>query len=162
MHVRARGTFLVVFCLVGCSFGAATLRAQSSDTAKPAPSADDHSAADDAPPSGNAAPSQDASKAALGTTKIRIKVTGNTDKPVGNASVYVRFNTSGGFLRHDKLAEMDLKTNQDGSVKVPEIPQGKVMIQVVAPGWHTFGKWYDIDQAEQTISIQLVPPPHWY
>jgi hypothetical protein len=57
---------------------------------------------------------------------------------------------------------MDLKTNQDGSVKVPEIPQGKVMIQVVAPGWHTFGKWYDVEQPEQVISIQLEPPPHWY
>jgi len=95
-------------------------------------------------------------------TRIRIRITGNTDKPVSNASVYVRYPTSGGFLRHDKLAEMDLKSNQDGSVKVPEIPQGKVMIQVIAPGWHTFGKWYDVDQPEQTISIQLMPPPHWY
>jgi hypothetical protein len=96
------------------------------------------------------------------TTKLRILVTGTSDKPIGNASVYVRYNTAGGFLHHDKLAEMDLKTNQDGSVKVPAIPQGKVMIQVIAPGWHTFGKWYDIDKAEEIISIKLDAPPHWY
>ena len=96
-----------------------------------------------------------------GTTRLRIRVTAN-DKPVSNASVYVRFYTSGGFLRHDKLAEMNFKTNLDGSVKVPEIPQGKILIQVIAKGWHTYGKWYDIDKDEQLIPIALEPPPHWY
>lgn len=96
-----------------------------------------------------------------GTTKLRIRVTAN-DKPVSNASVYVRFYTSGGFLRHDKLAELNFKTNLDGSVKVPEIPQGKILIQVIAKGWHTYGKWYDIDKDEESIPIALEPPPHWY
>jgi len=96
-----------------------------------------------------------------GTTRLRIRVTAN-DKPVPNASVYVRYYTSGGFLRHDKLAELNFKTNQDGSVKVPEIPQGKILIQVIATGWHTYGKWYEIDKDEDLIAIALEPPPHWY
>jgi hypothetical protein len=95
-------------------------------------------------------------------TKLRIVVTAGEDKPIGNASVYVRFNTSGGFLRHEKQVEMNFKTNQDGSVKVPEIPQGKILIQVIATGWHTYGKWYDVEKDEETITIKLVPPPHWY
>jgi hypothetical protein len=95
------------------------------------------------------------------TTKLRIEVTGNA-KPVGNAAVYVRFNQSGGLLHRDKLAELDLKTNQDGSVKVPAIPRGRIQVQVVADGWHTFGKWYEIETAEQTIQIELKPPAHWY
>lgn len=95
-------------------------------------------------------------------TKLKVIVTTPEDKPVGNASVYVRFNTSGGFLRHDKEVEMNFKTNQDGSVKVPEIPQGKVLIQVIATGWHTYGKWYDLEKEEETISIKLARPPHWY
>ena len=95
-------------------------------------------------------------------TKLRIHVLTDAGKPVPNASIYVRFNTEGGFLHHDKLAEMNLKTNQDGSVKVPEVPQGKILIQVIAPGWHTYGKWYDINKDEDTIEIKLVPPPHWY
>jgi uncharacterized GH25 family protein len=97
-----------------------------------------------------------------GNVKLHIKVLTDSGKPLANASVYVRFNVEGTFLHHDKQAEMNFKTNQDGSVKVPEIPQGKVLIQVIAPGWHTYGKWYDENKTEDTIEIKLVPPPHWY
>jgi hypothetical protein len=48
------------------------------------------------------------------TTKLRIHVTA-ADKPVGNASVYVRFPVTGGLFHKDKLAELNLKTNEDGS-----------------------------------------------
>ena len=95
-------------------------------------------------------------------TRLKIRVVDPSGKPVGNASVYVRYYTSGGLLHHDKLEELDLKTNQDGSVKVPEIPQGKILIQVIAKGWHTYGKWYEIQQSEQSVPIKLEVPPHWY
>jgi hypothetical protein len=109
-----------------------------------------------------AARSRDDNSQPAPTTKLHLRVLNDEGKPVGNASVYVRFNTNGGFLHHDKLAELDLKTNQDGTVKVPPIPQGKILIQVIAKGWHTFGKWYDIEQAEESIEIKLEAPPHWY
>lgn len=96
------------------------------------------------------------------TTKLHLLVLTDDGKPVGNASVYVRFYTGGGLMHHDKLAELDLKTNQDGSVKVPPIPQGKILIQVIAKGWHTFGQWYDVEKNEESIEIKLEPPPHWY
>jgi len=96
------------------------------------------------------------------TTKIRIQVNDPNDHPVTNASVYVRYYMSGGFLRHEKLAELSFKTNQEGAVKVPEIPQGKILIQVIAKGWHTFGKWYDMDKEAESVSIKLEQPPHWY
>jgi hypothetical protein len=97
------------------------------------------------------------------TVKLRIEVASAADgKPIGNASVYVRFNESGGFLHREKLTELNFKTNQDGSAKIPEVPQGKILIQVIAKGWHTFGKWYEIETEEQTIQIKLDPPPHWY
>jgi hypothetical protein len=95
------------------------------------------------------------------TTKLRIHVTA-ADKPIGNASVYVRFPVAGGLLHKDKLAELNLKTNEDGSVKVPDIPRGKILIQVVAKGWKTYGKWYDIDTDPMTVEIKLEPPAHWY
>ena len=94
--------------------------------------------------------------------RLRILVTGSGDKPVANASVYVRFNVPGGLIHKDKLAELDLKTSQDGSVKVPAVPQGKILIQVIATGWHTYGKWYDIEKDEDLVEIKLDPPPHWY
>jgi hypothetical protein len=96
-----------------------------------------------------------------GTTKLRIVVTGN-DKPVSNASVYVKYNEPGGLFHHEKLAEMNFKTNLDGTVKVPEIPRGKILIQVIAKGWHTYGKWYEIETESETIRIKLEPPPRWY
>jgi len=95
-------------------------------------------------------------------TKLKIRVKTDSDKPIANASVYVRFYTAGGAWHHDKLAEMNFKTNQDGSVKVPEVPQGKILIQVIAAGWHTYGKWYDVEKEQESIEIKLVPPPHWY
>ncbi len=95
--------------------------------------------------------------------KLKIQITaGDQDKPVENASVYIRYAEPGGLFHRNKEAELNFKTNQQGSVKVPEVPRGKVLIQVVAQGWHTFGKWYDIENDEQTIQIKLEKPPKWY
>ena len=96
------------------------------------------------------------------TTKLRIHVVSADDKPVSNASVYVRFPVAGGLFHKDKLAELNLKTNEDGSVKVPDIPRGKILIQVVAKGWKTYGKWHEIDTETMTVEIKLEPPAHWY
>jgi hypothetical protein len=96
------------------------------------------------------------------TIKLRIQVSGADGKPVGNASVYIRYNEPGGLFHKDKLAELNFKTNQDGSVKVTDVPQGKILIQVVAKGWHTYGKWYEFNTDSETVQIKLDPPPHWY
>lgn len=112
-------------------------------------------------PADNKDNKKDSKPSDSGTTKLRIHVTAG-EKPVGNASVYVRFPVAGGMFHHDKLAELNLKTNEDGSAKVPDIPRGKILIQVVAKGWKTYGKWYDIDTDTLTVEIKLEPPPHWY
>jgi hypothetical protein len=95
------------------------------------------------------------------TTRLRIEIVDPSDKPVGNASVYIRFSQPT-LMHKDKLSELNLKTNEDGTVKVPAIPQGKILIQVIAKGWHTYGKWYDIEKDEDTIPIKLEAPTHWY
>jgi hypothetical protein len=109
-----------------------------------------------------AASAQDKDASDPNTTRLKIVIRNHDDKPVGNASVYLRFNQAGGFLHKDKLAEMSFKTNVDGTVKVPGVPVGKVLIQVVGKGIHTYGKWYDIAKDQDTIEIKLEPPPHWY
>lgn len=139
--LRLFGVVNCAIVLVAAFFVAGSCRAQSSDASKG---------------------EKGSQQSAAGTTKLTLVITGNTGKPIGNATVYVRFPESGGFLRHQKLAELDLKTNEDGKVKVPEIPQGKILIQVLAKGWHTFGKWYEVQTESQTIEIKLDPPPHWY
>jgi hypothetical protein len=115
-----------------------------------------------APPEKSGAQEKKETKSAnRATTRLRIVVTGN-DKPVSNASVYVKYNEPAGLFRRDKLAEMSFKTNLDGSVKVPEVPRGKILIQVIAKGWHTYGKWYEVETESETIQIKLDPPPRWY
>jgi hypothetical protein len=96
------------------------------------------------------------------STRLKIVVTNFDGKPVASASVYVRFNEPGSFLHKDKLAEMAFKTNDDGSVKVPNVPVGKVLIQVVGKGLHTYGKWFDVAKDQEAIEIKLERPPHWY
>ena len=91
------------------------------------------------------------------TSRLRIELTGGDEnKPVADASIYLRF-------PDQKKVELDLKTNQEGIARSPEIRQGKVLIQVVAPGWKTYGEYHDVTESEQTIQIHLVKPPiRWY
>jgi hypothetical protein len=94
--------------------------------------------------------------------KLRIEVTAEKGQPVGNASVYIRYPEEHHLLRRSTQVEMNFKTNQDGSVKVPEVRLGKILIQVVVPGWKTYGKWYILEKDDETIQIKLEKPPHWY
>lgn len=97
-----------------------------------------------------------------GMVRLTIMVTGGKEKkPVSNASVYVKF-VERRTLARDRKIEMDLKTDMRGRCRTPEIPTGKFLIQVVAPGWNTFGQYYEVDQSKKLIPINLVPPPKWY
>lgn len=92
-----------------------------------------------------------------GSAELRIELTGGyTKKPIADASVYLKF-TESKVLR-DKPIELNLKTNQNGVARSPQIPKTRVLIQIVSPGWKTFGQYYDIDQDEQTIQINLERP----
>ena len=57
---------------------------------------------------------------------------------------------------------LETKTNQQGSVSIPEIPQGKITIQIIADNFQTFGSVYELNQPEQIISIKLNPPQAQY
>jgi len=104
-----------------------------------------------------AAQSEKPTAKSKGTTRLRIEVTGgDANKPVSEASVYLRY-------ANDKKAELDLKTNQEGIARSPEIPQGKILVQIVAPGWKTYGEFHDITETEQTVQVHLVrPTTKWY
>jgi hypothetical protein len=109
--------------------------------------------AQQAPPQKTQAPSP--------ANRITIEVTGgDADKPVENASVYVK--TIEQHLIKDKKFEVNVKTNQQGVAHVPDAPMGRVLVQVVADGWKTYGHWYDISEAKQVIKIHLERPPKWY
>lgn len=93
--------------------------------------------------------------------RLTIEVTGgDSDKPVENASVYVK--TVEEHLIKDKKFEVNVKTNLKGVARVPDSPMGRVLIQVVADGWKTYGRWYDITEHQQVIKVHLDRPPKWY
>jgi hypothetical protein len=92
---------------------------------------------------------------------IRIEVTGgDKNKPIENASVYVRYNEPHRF-KSEKLVEMNVKTSVDGKVKVPLVPKGKILIQVIAEGWKTYGRWFELTDDGQVFKIHLDRPASW-
>ena len=115
-------------------------------------------------PAGSAQSGKDQEKPAKpsATAQLRIELTGgDAKKPVADASVYLKF-TEDRLLR-DKRVEFNLKTNQNGVARSPVIPKGRVLIQIVAPGWKTFGQWYEIDRDEQVIQINIDrPTTRWF
>ena len=93
--------------------------------------------------------------------KLTIEVTGGDEnKPVENASVYLK--TVEEHMLKDKKFEVNVKTNQKGVAHVPDPPAGRVLIQVVAEGWKTYGHWFDVTDPKQVIKVHLEKPPKWY
>jgi hypothetical protein len=93
--------------------------------------------------------------------RLTIEITGgDADKPIENASVYLK--TQEDRLIKDKKTEVNVKTNIQGIAHVPQPPVGRVLIQVVAEGWKTYGRWYDITDSKQVVKIHLDRPPKWY
>ena len=94
--------------------------------------------------------------------RITIEVTGGEKSvPVENASVYVKF-IEEHSLKKDKKLEMNVKTSREGIAHVPSAPMGRVLVQVVAEGWKTYGRWLDVTDPKQTIKVHLERPPKWY
>jgi hypothetical protein len=109
----------------------------------------------------NDAPPSKKEQAPAPGNRITIEVTGgDANKPVENASVYVK--TIEQHLIKDKKFEVNVRTNQQGVAHVPDAPMGKVLVQVVADGWKSYGHWYEITDPKQEIKIHLERPPKWY
>jgi len=140
--MRSSTKFFVCLCLAACVVIAQQVGAQNSpaSTSKP-----------QTPP-----PARDIQ------TRITIEVTGGEKSvPVENASVYVKF-IEEHAIKKDKKLEMNVKTSRDGIAHVPNAPMGRVLVQVVAEGWKTYGRWLDITDPKQTIKVHLEKPPKWY
>jgi hypothetical protein len=97
-------------------------------------------------------------------TKIQVKVTNLKGKPVDRASVVVRFieGRSVAKLGKQVKTQWETRTNQEGLAKIPEIPQGKILFQVIARGYQTYGETVEINDDEKTVEIQLKPPQPQY
>src|SRR3977135_112007 len=89
-------------------------------------------------------------------TKLRIEVRNLEDKPVDRASVLVRFEgRSLAKLGRTRKTTWELKTNQEGVVTIPPIPQGHILVQVIAKGYQTYGEKIDVNEEEKTVAVKL-------
>ena len=80
-------------------------------------------------------------------------------KPIRNAAVILH--PVNGKGKQDKHG-VELKTDAEGKTNMDGVPYGKMRVQVIAPGFQTYGEDYDINQPEQEITIKLKPPSDQY
>jgi uncharacterized GH25 family protein len=93
-------------------------------------------------------------------TNLTIEVKTLNGKPVDRASVVVRFVEGRSIRKFGKSVRTnwELRTNQQGMVKIPPVPQGKILIQVIAKGFQTYGQTIQVEEEEKTVEIKLNPP----
>jgi len=97
-------------------------------------------------------------------TTLTIVVKNDLGKPVEHAGVVVRFIKGHSVVKLGKSIrkEWELQTNQEGVAKIPPVPQGTILIQVIAKNYQTFGDNFDVDQEQKTVEIKLKPPQPQY
>ncbi len=97
-------------------------------------------------------------------TRLRIEVKSLGGKPVDRASVIVRFVEGRSVIKLGKKirTSWETRTNMEGVAKIPSLPQGKILVQVIAKGYQTYGQDFDIGEDEKTIEVKLNPPQPQY
>ncbi len=97
-------------------------------------------------------------------TKLKFVVTNDSGKPVDRADVVVKFVAGRSIVKLGKKirTSWEIRTTQEGTAEVPEIPKGKILIQVIAKNYQTFGQTFDVTEDEKTIEIKLNPPQTQY
>lgn len=97
-------------------------------------------------------------------TSLRVEVKTQAGRPVDRASVIVRFVEGRSVAKLGKKIRTtwEMRTNQEGVAKIPPIPQGKIMVQVIAKNYQTFGELIEVDEEESTVEVVLNPPQAQY
>jgi Carboxypeptidase regulatory-like domain len=93
------------------------------------------------------------------TASVQFLVTNDAGgKPVKYAQVVLHpINRKG-----KATGELELKTDADGKASIDGIPYGKVEVQVLAPGFQTYGADYEVKAATVEISVKLKKPAGQY
>lgn len=92
-------------------------------------------------------------------SNVKFVVLKDNGKPMRNAAVILHpVNKKG---RQEK-GGIELKTDPEGKTNMDGVPYGKVRVQVIAPGFRTYGQDFDISQPEQEITIKLEKPQDQY
>jgi hypothetical protein len=96
-------------------------------------------------------------------TKLTVVVTNASGKPVDRADVIVKFSGRSILKLGAKVrTSWEMRSSQEGVAHIPELPKGKILIQVIAKNYQTFGQTFDVTEDEKTIEIKLNPPQEQY
>ena len=97
------------------------------------------------------------------TTKLKIVVTTLSGRPIDRADVIVRFGGRS-IAKFGKMVRTtwEIHTSQQGTAEIPDMPKGKILVQVIAKGYQTFGQSFDVAEDERTIEVKLNPPQAQY
>src|SRR5580692_10709085 len=98
------------------------------------------------------------------STKLEIRVfSEQSGRPIENASVVIKFRGGAKVKPNPKYrTEWDVKTSQEGLVKLPSIQKGPILIQIRADNFQTFGQVFDVQEDERVLEIKLKPPQPQY
>ena len=80
-------------------------------------------------------------------------------KPIRNASVVLHLVNDKG---EQQKGGYQLKTATDGRTSFDSAPYGKLRVQVIAPGFQTYGEDFDISQPSHEFLIQMNRPQEQY
>ena len=93
-------------------------------------------------------------------TRLRVEVKTPGGNPVDRANVIVKFIQGRSKVKLGKriMTSWEMKTNQEGWTKCPPIPQGRILVQVIAKGYQTYGQQIDVNEEERTVEVKLQEP----
>ena len=80
-------------------------------------------------------------------------------KPIRNASVVMHPVQKNG---KQSKGGLQIKTDGEGKASFDGAPYGKLRVQVLAPGFQTFGADYDIDKPTLEITVKMKRPTGQY
>ena len=80
-------------------------------------------------------------------------------KPLRNASVVMH---PVGKSGKQSRGGLELKCDAEGKASFDGVPYGKLRIQVLAPGFQTYGEDFDIDKPVEEITVKMKRPTEQY
>jgi hypothetical protein len=95
-------------------------------------------------------------------TTVTVHVVNDLGKPIPGAEVIIRFYDGHNIALMKVKRSWELRSSQDGTAKIPAIPQGRIQVQVYAHNYQTFGEFYEVHQEEKTVEVQLKLPQAQY
>jgi len=88
-----------------------------------------------------------------------VVVRDESGKPIRNAAVVLHPVDEDG--KQDR-GGFELKTDPEGKATYDGVPYGKLRIQVLSPGFQTFGDDYDVNQPNMDITVKMKRPAKQY